>query len=264
MNAVTTVTNSTLPYFSLGAARRSLSVVFSVALSIAERTVKSVNVRITTSSMLACIVGFLLLASRAPDLGVVPANEIIPLEDTNADLTLTEVVAHFERHPGTYPKNEAYKLGKLVMDLSERHQFSPSLILAVIDAESSFRPDVVSKAGAVGLMQLLPSTAEMVAKVYHVRQYHSEADLSDPAVNLRLGVAYLAYLRHQFGHSLHYLAAYNVGPGALKKRLGAGRYELGSLDGYVRKIHSRAREIGGAPRKLHSLAREEALMAASI
>jgi hypothetical protein len=251
MNAVTTVTNSTLPYFSLGAARRSLSVVFSVALSIAERTVKSVNVRITTSSMLACIVGFLLLASRAPDLGVVPANEIIPLEDTNADLTLTEVVAHFERHPGTYPKNEAYKLGKLVMDLSERHQFSPSLILAVIDAESSFRPDVVSKAGAVGLMQLLPSTAEMVAKVYHVRQYHSEADLSDPAVNLRLGVAYLAYLRH-------------VGPGALKKRLGAGRYELGSLDGYVRKIHSRAREIGGAPRKLHSLAREEALMAASI
>ena len=153
-----------------------------------------------------------------------------------------------------------------MLELSERHQISPALILAVVEMESSYRFTVVSSAGAVGLMQLRPTTAKYIAQRYKVRGYRSEADLRNPEINLRLGVAYLAHLRRQFGHSLHYLAAYNVGPTALKKRLNAGRYELGSLDSYVRKIHGRTRELQGGRvgNKFPRLIREQALYASSI
>jgi soluble lytic murein transglycosylase-like protein len=219
----------------------------------------------SASPILALIAGLLLITSYAPEAGLVPPTEIIPLNDSQADLTLTDVVSRFEAHWGAAHKNEAYRLGKLVIQLSEQHQLSPSLILAVVEHESSFRPAVVSKAGAVGLMQLLPDTAAEVAALYHIRSYKSAADLRNPAVNLRLGVAYLAYLRHQFGHSLHYLAAYNLGPTALRKRLREGNYELGALDHYVRSIHETARELqGGRGGKMPETVREDALMAASL
>ncbi|MGZ3671005.1 MAG: lytic transglycosylase domain-containing protein [Bdellovibrionota bacterium] len=217
-------------------------------------------------SLLALVAGLLLLTSHAPDLGVVPATEILPLNDTQVDLSLSEIVARFEEHLGTDNKNEAYRLGKLVLELSERHQLSPSVILSVVEAESSYRFTVVSKAGAVGLMQLLPETAAEIAALYHIRSYKSAEDLNNPAVNLRLGVAYLTYLRHKFGNSLHYLAAYNLGPTALRKRLQNGRFELGSLDPYVRSIHGRARMLsaGHTSAKQPRLLREEALLAASL
>lgn len=249
MNAI----NTTVPYF------------YTVS---AAPDVESLPVAAPTSRFpfLALFAGLALLSANPPEAGVVPASEIIPINDTQADLTLSEVVGRFEQKLGRGHKKDAYKLGKLVMQLSERHQFSPSMILAVVEAESSFRYNVISKVGAVGLMQLLPGTAKEVAKTYHVRAYKSAEDLKNPAVNLQLGVAYLSYLRHQFGHSIHYLAAYNLGPTALRRRLREGRYELGSLDPYVRTIHARARSLRGNREggKLPSLIREEALLAASL
>ena len=217
-------------------------------------------------SLVALMAGVLLMTTHAPEAGLVPSSEILPLNDSVADLSLSEVVARFEERLGASEKKEAYRLGKLVLNLSERHQLSPSLILAVIETESSFRAGVVSRAGAVGLMQLEPATAAEVARLYRIHSYRDEADLVDPAVNLRLGVAYLAYLRHQFGNSLHYLAAYNAGPSAFRKRLRTGNFELGSLDPYVRVIHVRARELRGTRNagKLPGLVREEALLAASL
>jgi soluble lytic murein transglycosylase-like protein len=215
---------------------------------------------------LALFASLLLLTAHAPDAGMVPASEILPLNDSLADLSLSEVVARFEAHIGANRRQEAYRLGKLVLELSERHQLSPSLILAVIDTESSFRFGVVSKAGAVGLMQLLPDTAAEIARMYRIRSYRTASDLENPAVNLRLGVAYLAYLRHQFGNSLHTVAAYNAGPTAFHRRLRGGNFELGALDPYVRVIHLRARELRGSHNgaKLLGLMREEALIAASL
>ncbi|HEY8280622.1 MAG TPA: transglycosylase SLT domain-containing protein, partial [Bdellovibrionota bacterium] len=202
---------------------------------------RPVGARQAPLSALALLAGVLLLLSHSPEAGLVPQSEIIPLEDTQGDLTLAEIVERIEQHLPAGHKPQAYRLGKLVFELGERHQLSPALILAVIEMESSYRFAVKSKAGAIGLMQLLPGTAAEVAKRYHIRSYHSAEDLSDPSVNLRVGVAYLAQLRRQFGHSLHYLAAYNLGPTALRRRLNSGRYELGALEPYVRSIHERAR-----------------------
>ena len=84
------------------------------------------------------------------------------------------------------------------------------LIAAVIYSESRFR-DQTSDAGARGLMQLTPQTAQHIADVSHGIRFRTE-DLSDPDVNIRYGTFYLHYLLQKFGDNVvAALAAYNAG-----------------------------------------------------
>lgn len=197
----------------------------------------------SASIRLLSITGAIFLAASLPIAGQWESLETVAIEDSHQDLSLTEVVERFRQRLPVQHKQDAYKLGRTVMRLSERHMVSPGLILSVVETESSFRYGVVSKAGAVGLMQLLPRTAAEVADRYNIRSYKSEEDLANPVVNLELGAAYLAYLRTRFGHSVHYLAAYNMGPSAMRARIKNGNYELGAIKGYVTKIHSRTLEL---------------------
>lgn len=100
-----------------------------------------------------------------------------------------------------------------------------SLIYAVIKAESGFDEKRVSKKGAVGLMQLMPSTAKYVAE-----KYFNEApgDLYNPSVNIRYGTRYLKYLIEKFADITVTLAAYNAGEGKVSSWLKDARY---SADG---------------------------------
>jgi soluble lytic murein transglycosylase len=83
--------------------------------------------------------------------------------------------------------------------------------LALIRQESAFEASAVSRVGARGLMQLMPATAQAVAR--RLGEPTSPAALlSDPAHNMRLGTAYLAQLHEQFGSLPLALAAYNAGP----------------------------------------------------
>ena len=89
----------------------------------------------------------------------------------------------------------------------------PPLVLATIRQESAFEADAVSRAGARGLMQLLPSTARAVARDLGVSAYRDDRLLNDPMFNLRLGRAFLARQIDDFGGSyVLALAAYNAGP----------------------------------------------------
>jgi soluble lytic murein transglycosylase len=84
----------------------------------------------------------------------------------------------------------------------------PALVLGLMRQESSFDPGVVSGAGAVGLMQLMPATARQIAG-----GGQSAADLKNPGDNMRLGVAYFENLLQEFGGVRPYaIAAYNAGP----------------------------------------------------
>jgi soluble lytic murein transglycosylase len=103
----------------------------------------------------------------------------------------------------------------------------PYLIAAVINAESGFRATVVSGAGAVGLMQVKPSTAAPVARNAGITDAMTVAALSVPATNIRVGTKYLAYLIKRYDGDVQLaLAAYNAGLGnadtwaAEAKRLG--------------------------------------------
>jgi Transglycosylase SLT domain len=92
---------------------------------------------------------------------------------------------------------------------------SPALVLAVIGIESAGNSDAVSHAGAVGLMQLIPATAERFGVT----------DSSDPAQNIKGGVAYLDWLLGEFDNDpLMVLAAYNSGEGAVRANQGVPPY----------------------------------------
>jgi soluble lytic murein transglycosylase len=99
----------------------------------------------------------------------------------------------------------------------ETNGLDPGLVLAVIQAESAGDPHAVSRTGARGLMQLMPATADEVARRLGVRLW-GHSDLFNPDINVRLGTAYLAQLRRMFGDDPHlYIAAYNAGPGRIQR-----------------------------------------------
>ncbi len=94
-------------------------------------------------------------------------------------------------------------------------QVSPALVLAVISAESGGQPDALSSAGAQGLMQLIPATAARFGVT----------DSTDPAQNIRGGVAYLDWLMGEFDRDpVMVIAAYNAGEGAVRANSGVPPY----------------------------------------
>lgn len=102
---------------------------------------------------------------------------------------------------------------------------SPALVLAVMGIESGGRAEAVSSAGAVGLMQLIPATAERFGVT----------DSRDPAQNIRGGVAYLDWLLKEFASDpVMALAAYNAGEGAVRKNGGVPPYA--ETRAYVPKV----------------------------
>lgn len=105
---------------------------------------------------------------------------------------------------------------RVVGEIEEREKLPAGLVHAVMRQESGFDPEVVSPARAVGLMQLLPETAEAVAKETGVE--HQEDWLVRPPHNIALGAHYLAVLLARFkGQIPLAVAAYNAGPEAVEK-----------------------------------------------
>ena len=101
------------------------------------------------------------------------------------------------------------KYSSEVFTACEEFGVDKALVFAVIKTESSFNKDAVSNKGAVGLMQLKPSTAEYVAKKIGVSEY----SLLDARDNIRLGVYYLKMLLIRFRDEKTALCAYNAGEG---------------------------------------------------
>ena len=97
---------------------------------------------------------------------------------------------------------------------TNKFNVSNALVLSVINAESSFNKNAVSSAGAIGLMQLLPSTAEFVAQKVGYKQ---QIDLFNARCNIYLGVAYISYLQNCFSSFDRVICAYNAGEGVVRE-----------------------------------------------
>ncbi len=120
--------------------------------------------------------------------------------------------------PYLYPLAHVRQVHELVSGT----EIDPFIIHAVMREESRLNWKLVSGAGAVGLMQIMPGTGRWIASRMELEGYDEES-LDDRDVNLRLGVGYLNYLWDEFdGVLVHVLAAYNAGPGNVKKWLEAG------------------------------------------
>ncbi|MEI9814596.1 MAG: lytic transglycosylase domain-containing protein [Acidobacteriota bacterium] len=96
---------------------------------------------------------------------------------------------------------------RLVDDAARRNEVDPLLVHSVIQVESNYNPYAVSSAGARGLMQLMPGTAHDLGVT----------NSFDPRQNIEAGVKYLKYLRDLYQDDRLALAAYNAGPGAVRK-----------------------------------------------
>ena len=123
----------------------------------------------------------------------------------------------------------AQEFEPLIAASAERHNVRPDLVRAVIQAESAFNPLARSAKGAMGLMQLMPATAQELGVT----------DPYDPAQNIRGGVAYLKSLLVQYSHNEELaLAAYNAGPTAVARYDGVPPYR--ETRNYIARIKGTA------------------------
>jgi soluble lytic murein transglycosylase len=97
-----------------------------------------------------------------------------------------------------------------------QHKLDPYLMTALMAQESTFTPEITSSANAVGLMQLLPSTARRYASKVGIRRF-SASSLTDPEINVRLGMQYFKELSDQFGGDYYAIASYNAGENRVAK-----------------------------------------------
>jgi soluble lytic murein transglycosylase-like protein len=116
---------------------------------------------------------------------------------------------------------------KLVREAADRHRVDPALVRAVIETESNWNPGAVSRKGAIGLMQLMPTTAQR----FGVNEAFS------PQQNVDAGVRYLKTLLQRYDGNLDLaLAAYNAGEGAVDKAHGIPAFR--ETRNYVQKVQN--------------------------
>jgi len=136
--------------------------------------------------------------ARRPDRALLIAESLVGSRGARAPRSLLEAA-----YPTAFPEQ--------VGQSAQRSGLDPYFVLAVMRRESLFKPDTRSTAGAVGLLQLLPSTARRAATVLG-RPAPRDEQLVEPATAIDLGAWYLAELLGRFGDAAVALAAYNAGP----------------------------------------------------
>lgn len=131
------------------------------------------------------------------------------------------IVAYVAARSSVLSRDEMRSMARALAEESRARGIEPRLVLAVMEVESRFDAFAVSSGGAMGLMQILPSTGKALAKQLGM-PWHGPRTLFDPEANVRLGVAYLDQLRRRFGRLEAALAAYNWGPGTIGRRVRRG------------------------------------------
>lgn len=179
--------------------------------------------------------GDLRTAIKTADL-----NAVTRSIDLAADPKVTSLNAGLD-HPNIYLPRETSLIGrsrpsmnldrdgveKLVREAAERHNMDPALIRAVIETESNWNSSAISRKGAVGLMQLIPTTAHRFGV----------NDLYSPQQNVDAGVKYLKTLLERYNGNLDLaLAAYNAGEGAVDRAHGVPSFR--ETRDYVQKVQS--------------------------
>ena len=130
----------------------------------------------------------------------------------------------------------------IIRNKSRKYNIKPSIIKAVITAESNWDPWAISKKGAIGLMQLMPDTARDM----------QITDPYDPEQNIEAGTRYLRFLLNKFNGDINLaLAAYNAGPGKVKRS--GGIPPITETKQYVRKVISISRDKSRTKSRIYKI-----------
>ena len=149
------------------------------------------------------------------------------ITESDLDAALSEMEVSPEEDAEAARREVLVKLpyGSQIWRTAQKHHVDGLLVAAIVEAESGFTPYAVSPKGAVGLMQLLPSTGGT----------YGTPDLFEPSANLEVGTRYLAWLLREFDGDLERtLAAYNAGPATVARYNGVPPYR--ETRKYVRKV----------------------------
>jgi soluble lytic murein transglycosylase-like protein len=158
-------------------------------------------------------------AMRAARSAAAEVNQYVGRE-SNQSANAKIVAANFSNTLTT-----ATDIDSAIEQAAARHNVDPNLVRAVVKVESNFNPNALSRKGAMGLMQLMPSTA---------RQLNVKNPF-DPEQNVDAGVRHLKQLLESYGGDIKLtLAAYNAGAGAVARSSGVPRYA--ETQNYVRRI----------------------------
>jgi soluble lytic murein transglycosylase len=158
--------------------------------------------------------------SEAPPAAAVKPR-VEPRNDADVRIAAALATRIRSRKETGMTESEIVEVARTIVHESRRHDIDPVLVMAVIHVESRYHAFVVSPVGAMGLMQILPSTGEELAAREGI-DWRGPQTLFDPVVNIRLGVAYLRELTDRYGNTTLALAAYNWGPGHIDRRLRRG------------------------------------------
>lgn len=136
-----------------------------------------------------------------------------------------------KQHPAYWQTLYPFLYAEPIARWSAQQDLNPLLVTALIRQESRFEPQIRSVVGAVGLMQVMPATAEWIQLNSDISNY----TLDNPEDNIRLGTWYLDYTHSEYNnHSLYAVASYNAGPGNVADWLARRNYS--DVDDFVDKI----------------------------
>lgn len=122
----------------------------------------------------------------------------------------------------------------LITSYAAQYELDPYLVQSIMRCESSNDPSVVSKVGAIGLMQIMPDTGTWIAHKLDLDDVYNEQMLYDPETNIEFGCWYLRFLSGRFdGNVKQMIAAYNAGHGSVEDWLSNPQY---SQDGELTTI----------------------------
>jgi soluble lytic murein transglycosylase len=125
---------------------------------------------------------------------------------------------------------------QIVRGHAHNYDLDPALLAAVIYQESKFKADARSSSGAVGLMQLLPATAEGIAVHTGGTQFRT-SDLYNPEINVRYGSWYLRHLLNKYDDEETALAAYNAGQDNVDRwRASGSGIQFAETRAYVKRV----------------------------